>query len=121
MSPPIDSTKVPSFVVPSDLLSSFQFERLLSSGKLIFILYATFDFQFVYSIIACLDPVLQSFNILGTAIPSNSSNRVSAILRLARKQTLLNEADLAALSELKAWERLEMVSKACPLTILCFY
>lgn len=55
--------------------------------------------------------ILQSFNLIGSAIKANTEERVTTILRITRKQTLLTEVDLIELSQLGAWDKLEMVSQ----------
>ena len=84
MSPPSDQQA--SFSSPTDLLSSFEFERVLSEDSRALVLY-----------------------LIGSAVPPASGERCPIILKVEKTPYGSEPGQIAALSDLSTWSKLEMV------------
>ncbi|KAK4701682.1 m7GpppX diphosphatase, partial [Phenoliferia sp. Uapishka_3] len=88
MSPPSLSTPPSaSFTSAEDLLSSFKFERVLSEDSRALVLY-----------------------LLGSAVPPATGERFPMILKVEKTPYSSEPAQIAALSDLSTWSKLEMMT-----------
>ena len=98
-------TKAPSFSTPSELLTSFTYERVLSSGQ--FPPFAQFPArEFSHK---TTDPRSNTICILGTALPSSTAVRAPAIIRLVKSPYSTSDVVSLLTASPSSFSKLEMV------------